>query len=279
MQGIDAHGSGWVPDSPDPRDFHYDGAAVCGPLSRLRPANANATDISLEEFIESDFVRRDRHSAAWACLAHLEYLHRRSLGHGLSASSGFLAHITGYLQSCSVFNAGTIRNTLKVIRRFGVPPSKLWDASQLPHEQRLHDPSLFAYSDHRSLVYFRLSGSADAGSSCVLRNIKAFLTAGFPIIFGVTVPASAADIHQIVYRQNTKPGAGYVLLAIGFDDRRGVIRFLGESELGWCQHGLLPYEMILADQCGDFWSCFQPELLNDDFRRPRLTGHNNSRAS
>ena len=138
-------GLGWVPDIPDPRDYDLSRGTVYKKLTQLKKPRKER-DVDLREFFPSAVDDQGlRHiSSIHACLGLIEYFHARSMGHVFDASSEFLHCMARRYAELKGSSGVGIRNTLKAIRRFGLPPHQLWSLGETEQsESRLLDPSLF----------------------------------------------------------------------------------------------------------------------------------------
>lgn len=280
-----AHGLGWVPDVPDYRDYAFTDQPIYKRLSRLRNAQP-AQDVDLREFFvtEADDQRNRPMSPVFACLGLVEYFHARAAGQTLDASPEFLYCMVKKLSRLTGNSGVGIRNTLKAIRRFGLPPELLWSTMD-PSDEAPRDPSLFAFArEYKSIRYFRLDFATYAASSgkgkrkrvkakyfeAVLRNVKSFLEAGFPVVFGFSVPSSVFSRGKIEYRRSESLLGGQAVLAVGYDEDNLIFRNSWGHDWGDAGYGRLPYRFLLNGYASDCWSALKPDWLTDDFRRPSV---------
>ena len=105
---------------------------------------------------------------------------------------------------------------------FGVPPEKYW-----PYVISKFDiePSAFLYSfgaNYKALKYYRLDPAGTTAAN-VLNNIKAFLAAGLPSMFGFTVHNSfyqAASTGKLPFPSSAGApiAGGHAVVVVGYDD-------------------------------------------------------------
>ncbi|HEY9691785.1 MAG TPA: C1 family peptidase [Oculatellaceae cyanobacterium] len=137
-----------------------------------------------------------RSCSAHATVALLEYFEKKkSEDRIVAASRRFLYKITRKLMHLEGDAGASLRNTLRAMVIFGVVPEEFWpyDINNFDEE-----PPAFCYSyaqNYKTVVYLRLD-SPNLLLKTVLAQIKIFLAAGFPSMFGLPVYLSfpKADI-------------------------------------------------------------------------------------
>lgn len=294
-------GYGWIPDLPDPRDYTVRHEEIAASLLRLQeigvvnlPDSVDLTkgeDDSAAYFTEIEDQGAMNSSTAFAVLNLIEYFERRILGHTFDGSPRFLYQVARNLRhghANRTWDTGVdLRTTLKSLCRIGVPPEQ-YCAYQSGVTDEL-DAFVYQLAQPRSDIrYFRLeypihhddSESADSGWAQIMR----FLSAGFPIAFGFSVPSSLTTHSEIHYRHaldNIRGGQAAV--AVGyrlhfFGRNHHAIRFRtswgqawGDSGLGWFSSHALRY---LAR---DFWTLISDDWANSPelhcpLHRPPNTG-------
>lgn len=220
---------------------------------------------------------------AFAGIALMEYFSNRSSGKYIDASSLFLYKVARNLMGIFGDVGASLRETLKAMILFGVPPEKYW-----PYQEELVDeePPAFCYSfaqNYQAIKYFRLD-YAGITRSILLAQIKAVLAAGFPCMFGFTIYSSAYE------DSNTKMGwipvpskidkviGGHAVVAVGYSDYEQVSRADGEepsqgailvrnswgTSWGRDGYGWLPYDYILHGLTANWWSLLKAEWFEQD---------------
>jgi C1A family cysteine protease len=275
---------GWQRDIPDHRDYSVTDGRVKELLALARApdvASAPAKVIDLREF--SPPLRDQRAlptSPSHACTALVEYFERRASGRYLRLSPMFLYKTTRRLLLRNGETGVDLRSTLKAIVRFGLPPEAYapYDVTTCDEE-----PGPFQFSsvmDFHSLHYVRLDAPPGMGDE-VLRNVKAFLTAGFACVCGFPVPTSMSDDGDVPFpRAVDSFRGGQAVLVIGFDDRRRIggipkgALIIGNSwgsRWGEDGYGWLPYEYVQRQLAVDFWTILKKEwLVSGELEGPRL---------
>lgn len=273
-------GLGWQPDLPDPRDFTLAHHAVREQFAHLpccvqTPQSADLrVDDRTQQFSTVDNQGTLNSSAAFACTALVEYFERRSLGRTFEGSALFLHEMTQKPGQSA--GASGIRSTIKALVRYGIPPEEF---------RPYTDTSIAAPSDLRLLgyssmlsdaVYFRIDPPRQH-PSLTLQAVKSIVAAGFPVIFGFSVPQSVTERADIMFR----PGfdsyrGGQTVLAVGFDDRRfgksdGALLFRNSWGTVWGDegYGWLPYAFVEHHCAADFWTLLRSEWLDpNEYDRP-----------
>ena len=228
-----------------------------------------------------------------SCSAHagaalVEYFARRYNNDDKLVSRRFLYKIARNLMGRHGDLGSSLRETIKAIALFGVPPEKYWHYDL---EQFDEEPTPFCYSfaqNYQALNYFRLDHQNVANDELLLR-IKIALAAGFPCVFGFTLHESVYDEFNFKRGYVPYPGksvdnlsrpdppiGGHALLTVGYHDlktlmhsnnprRRSKGAFLVRNSWGtsWGLNGYgwLPYDYVLQGLTSDWWSLIQLNWL------------------
>ena len=286
---------GWIPDLPDPRDYTPDHEEVRRLLAGLKPAPSRqktvptCLDLRGDDENPSAFFSavEDQHSlncsAVCAVLGIVEYFERRVRGQAFEGSMLFLYKMARKLRRTTGDCGVDLRTTFKALRRFGVPPYELWHSQPEQFDDEPHDVSLAGYArDYQHACYIRLD-ARDAISSRTksrdlnhalgsetLRTVKSFLSGGFPVAFGFSVPKSLPSDPNIPYRPSFDSfRGGQAVLAVGYDDQkdtspRGAILIRNSWGETWgdAGYGWLPYAYIKQGLASDFWTLLQKEWVD-----------------
>jgi C1A family cysteine protease len=284
MALFEPRGFGWLPSAPDFRDYLPNGPEAQQLFERLRSVGANPADavssIDLREyFVDVPDQLGLNSSVAHACAALVEYFERRAHGRLLRPSRLFLHQNALRLSGSTGQAAVELRIGLKSMVRFGAPHERYW-----PYDpQRLGaTPDAFLYSftaPYRSVTYVRLDARG-ASPAATLHMVRAFLAAGFPTVFGFSVPNSLTLDGDVPYRPTFDSIlGGQAVIAVGYDDRwlrgsRGalLVRSSWGAQWGHSGYGWLPYALVEEQLAQDFWTVLHSSWMDSgEFDLPQLT--------
>ena len=215
---------------------------------------------------------------AFAGVALLEYFARRTKDESTYVSPLFLYKVARNLMNSMDDVGASVRETMKAMAAFGVPPEKYWSYEE---EKFDIEPPAFCYSyaqSYKTLKYFRLD-RANIPKEILLFQIQAALAAGFPCIFGFTVYSSIykeenIDKGYIPYpRKGEQIAGGHTVVAVGYDNYKEIKHSDGKGKsigallirnswgIEWGQkgYGWLPYDYILKGLTADWWSLIKAE--------------------
>lgn len=208
---------------------------------------------------------------AQAVVTLVEYCLRKAVGGHTDFSRLFLYKVTRNLLGIVGDQGATLRETIKAMALFGVPPERYhpYVAARFDDE-----PSAFLYSfaqSFKALDYVRLDPQGASGAE-VLDAIRRSLAAGYPVAFGFTVFSSISYAADVPFpSMQDRPRGGHAVVIVGYDDEH---RVNGESvpsliiqnswgEL-WGEKGVgyLPYRYVEAGLACDFWSILKQDWLD-----------------
>jgi C1A family cysteine protease len=247
-------------------------------LERLPPVQQRPETVDWRSFFPPVEDQLDLAcGAAHACLALVCYFERRASGRPFDPSPMFVYNASRRLLGRSGNVETPLRTTAQAIVRFGVPSQRHW-----PYEPDLIDrqPDAFVYGaarDLHSLSYVRLDGRTQTPQNA-LRQVKSFLAAGFPSVFGFTVCSTLSSNALVPYPTvfDSAQG-GQAAVAVGYDDHRRVrsekgallVRISWGEDWGKKGYGWLPYRYVREQLAADFWTFLRPEWLDSgEFERP-----------
>ncbi|MEL6109613.1 MAG: hypothetical protein AAFU85_26695, partial [Planctomycetota bacterium] len=173
------------------------------------------------------------------------------------------------------------RTTLKALTKCGVPDAKYWAYERDRFDE---EPPALTYRIAKpmsGLRYFRIDRDPNATTQRdQWQTIASFLAAGFPILFGFSVPASLDQEATVHYR----PGldsirGGQMALAFGyrlnhFGKNQHALRFRSSWGTQWGDEGNgLISAGVFFRLARDFWTLIDPEWTRcDDLRTPLCVG-------
>lgn len=274
-------GMGWLPDLPDFRDLLPESDPIKKVLAKSQPlkaiAKAPPASADLRAWCSPIEDQGDLGSCtANAGVALFEYFERRAFGKHLDASRLFLYKVTRNLMGAKGDTGAELRDTMKAMVLFGVPPERYWPY----HITRFEDePSSFCYAfaqNYQAVKYYRLDPPGTAPSK-VLGDIKRFLAGNLPSMFGFSVyssmPGSGDGKGEIPYPgRGDKLEGGHAVVAVGYDDGKKIgkdkgallIRNSWGTEWGEKGYGWLPYSYLESGLADDFWTMVKAEYVDTD---------------
>ena len=129
-----------------------------------------------------------------AAVALLEYFEKRASGKFIDASRLFVYKTERDLLGSTGDTGAYLRTAMEALVLFGAPPERFWPYDGRPAAANPRyelEPTSFCYafaSNYQAIKYFRLDPPGVTPAQ-VLQNIKQYLAAGFPSIFGFPVAA------------------------------------------------------------------------------------------
>lgn len=283
MPTIHGLGMGWHRDLPDIRDYTGDSDSVREVLAKSASLK-NAT--AAKKLPPSVDLRQwcspiEDQGSLGSCTAHagvgmMEYYERRAFGRYLDASRLFLYKVTRNLLGVTGDDGAYLRDTMKAMVLFGVPPEKYWPYKV--NDFNL-EPTQFCYAfaqSYQAVKYYRLDPPSTS-PAVALNALKIRLAAGLPAMFGFSVyssmPGSGDGKGEIPFpgRGDTLEG-GHAVLAVGYDDAKkigkdkGAILIRNSWGVSWGEggYGWLPYAYVEAGLADDFWSMVKQEFVDTD---------------
>lgn len=272
---------GWHRDVPDHRDLtlrHAEIVAATAVLPALDGQHPESVDWR-EYCPPAEDQQQLATGSVHACIGMVQYFERRAHGRQVRPSRLFVYQNARRLLHCTGDSGVSLRATLKAIRRFGLPPERLWPYCM---ENLDCEPHAFAYSfgqETSTLGYLRIDARNLSGQS-VLESACALLAAGFCFALGFPV-AGALDASPHFAYPTLLDGneGGHAVLAVGYDDRlrirseRGafLVRNSWGVEWGDGGYGWLPYAYVREGLAADLWTLVRPDwLASGEFQRPHF---------
>jgi C1A family cysteine protease len=247
------------------------------PAADIASGGPESHFVDLREFFgEVDDQQNINCSPASACASLIEYFELRSHGRIVSPSRLYLYKSARKLARAPGDSGIDLRTVLKAMLRFGSPPDYLWPFDPSTYDQE-PDPYLHSFSaESKSIVYVRLDNPNTRGTA-TLKKVKAFLAAGFPVVFGFSLPSALSRVADIPYRPaHDAVYGGQAVVAVGFDDARmrttkGALLIRNSWGPGWGDNGYgwLPYGYVELQSAADFWTVLRPDWLESgEFSQP-----------
>lgn len=245
-------GLGWIPDTPDIRDGdHKLSVAALNELAVDVPSS-----VDLRRLMPPVWDQGSAGSCTGFAGAALHYYLQGSQDEQCFIPSPmFIYYNARLLYGATKYDIGaTIRDTMKVLNRWGVCKEQLW-----PYEQRkiTNAPPKTAYRDaekHQARAYRRLDRGVD--------SIRLAIATDRPVIFGFSVysgfisdEAESTGYIQIPHGESML--GGHATVAVGYldEEARLICRNSWGAEWGDSGYFYLPYDYI-ADSglSDDFWT-------------------------
>jgi C1A family cysteine protease len=275
-------GLGWHRDLPDTRDHTPDHPNVVGLLKRIKTDQDYAKSVPQVDLREYFPDVADQGvlnaSTAYACVALVEYYQRRTLGEIRGYSSLFLYKVTRHMLKVAGDSGADLRSTLKALVRFGLPPDSHGPKDSSDFDREPSALELGLADDFSSVNYVRLSPQNATGET-TLSVLKSFLAAGFPAVFGFSVPTSLSSAPDIPYRPlHDAFRGGMAAVVVGYDDLRMgstkgalLVRPSWGGAWGDGGYGWLPYSYVKQQLAVDFWTIMNSRWIRSgEFNRPSI---------
>ncbi len=283
---------GWLPDYPDLRDYTdktQDVKVLLEPTGLLPAARAGKrlkqrslpAAVDLREWCSAVEDQLNLGSCtAQAGAGILEYYERKAFGRHVEASRLFLYKVTRNLMKTKGDTGAYLRMTMGAMVLFGVPPEEYWPYTEGDAFDR--EPPAFCYAfaeNYKTIKYYRHDPPGTPADK-VLDEVKKYLAAGHPVMFGFTVYNSideaAADGRIPFPSSREKILGGHAVAAVGYDDKLRIKNVQsGQTALGallirnswgegWGEkgYGWLPYDYVLRGLAEDFWSVLKKEWVD-----------------
>jgi C1A family cysteine protease len=283
-------GLGWLPDVPKPNDYSPTHEAVAPLLGKTAAAphvaalkTAGARDIiaapsalPAKVDLRPWFSPIEDQGQLGSCTANaaaglLEYFERRTGGSYVDASRLFLYKAERDLLGWTGDTGAYLRTAMEALVLFGAVPERYWPYDGRPAGSNPRydvEPPAFCYafgSNYKAIKYFRLD-PAGASTAQVLANIKVFLAAGFPSMFGF--PVYSEYDHPlpgglVAYpAPNSHYRGGHANVVAGYDDNlmigadKGALLIRNSWGTSWANagYGWMSYKYVTQGLADDWWS-------------------------
>jgi C1A family cysteine protease len=278
---IHGRGMGWNPDVPDMRDYSKESDKVHRVLIKSAPVRAAAKkqpkSVDLRKWCSPIEDQKDLGSCtANAGAGMYEYFERRAFGKHVDVSRLFLYKATRELIGLKGDDGAYLRDTMKAMVLFGVPPEKYWPYNVAKFND---DPTTFCWAfaqNYQAVTYYRLDPpgtSPSAALAAIKKNLAADLVSMFGFSVYSSIPAVGDGKGEIPMPAtgDTLEG-GHAILAVGYDDTKKIGRSKGALLIrnswgtSWGDHGYgwLPYDYVEGGLADDFWSMVKGEFVDTD---------------
>ena len=273
---------GWLPDPPDFRDYTRRTKSISDMYKKLEvkaisDVKVHDQSVDLREWCSPIEDQGEFNS----CTAHagvglVEFFIKRAYGTDFEASPFFLYKVTRKLLDYEADKGAFLRDTMKTMALFGVPPE-----SYCVPEEINDEPSAFCYAlarNYQADKYYRLDPSGTSTDE-LLCHIKANLSLKLPSMFGFSTYTSIDEVSEdgkIPFPSESESFAeGHAVMAVGYDNileienqRNGkkttgalLIRNSWGTDWGDEGYGWLPYDYVLEGLTRDWWSLLSNEWI------------------
>lgn len=281
---------GWLPDLPDFRDYSEATTSINLMLEKAGVADPIAPTLPQQVDLRQWCSPIEDQGSLGSCTANagialVEYFQRRAFGKHIDASRLFLYKVTRNLLGWTGDTGAFLRDTMKALVLFGVPPEKNWPYKIADYEK---EPSAFCYAfaqNYQAIEYYRLDPQGSTPDD-VLNRLWANLAAGLPAMFGFTVYSSISQsssdgcIPFPVATENIE--GGHAVCAVGYDDNKvitnandgsfttGAFLIRNSWGTGWGEdgYGWLPYDYVRYGLATDWWSLLKNEWVDTGVFNP-----------
>ncbi len=239
---------GWIPDTPDHRDFLY---------SAIAPKFKIPTKVDLR-IEDSPIENQGRLGSctANALAGNLQFLEKVSGQNYKDLSRLFIYFNERAIEGTVNFDSGAmIRDGINVLAKYGVCPESSWpyDISRFTRK-----PTAACYKEglkRRITSYLRLQ---------TLPEMLNCLADGFPFVFGFTVYESFETLKVArtgiapMPKKSERALGGHAVMAVGYDQKqkRFIVRNSWGPEWGQAGYFTIPYA-YLESSASDFWTIRQ----------------------
>lgn len=272
-------GLGWLPDVPRHTDYTEAHPEIAPLLARtayatMAPAAAPALAVSVD--LSGRFSPVEDQGSLGSCTANaavglLEYFERRAFLTHIDASRLFVYKASRNLLGWTGDTGAYLRSAMGALTLFGAPPEKYWPYDGRPAASNPKfdvEPPAFCYAfgaNYQATKYFRLDPNG-ASAATTLANVRRFLAAGFPSMFGF--PVFSEFDNPLPGGLIAFPGptsqyrGGHAIVAVGYDDNKmvgvdkGALLVRNSWGTTWANagYGWLSYRYVTEGLAVDWWS-------------------------
>jgi C1A family cysteine protease len=274
-------GLGWRRDLPDFRDYTPNADEIkiildtSEPMKKAEDKLPKKTD--LREWC-SPIEDQDWLKSCTACagMGLIEYFQRRAFGKHIDGSRLFLYKVTRNLISAVGDSGAFLRDTMKAMVLFGIPPEEYWP--YIP-EKFDEEPPAFCYAfaqNYKAMRYFRIDPPGSMPNK-VLTNLKKFLASDLTVMFGFSTFSSMPKRYDgrsaiTVPIKGERLMGGHAVVAVGYDDNykigedKGAVLIRNSWGTKWGENGYgwLPYRYIELGLAVDFWSLVHADFVDTE---------------
>ncbi len=281
-------GTGWLPPLPDLRDFTDSEPEISKMAKKLGLSNLKEIKLPPNVDLRPWCSPVENQKSLGSCTAHaavgiVEYYQRRAFNKHIEGSRLFVYKTTRNLMQVTGDTGAWLRNAMGALTLCGVPDEKYWPYTDAKPDFD-DEPTSFVYAvadNFEAIRYFCHDPlGANVPGSKVLTNLKNYLAAGIPSMFGFWgFPSfNACDVQGGIPYPCPRERAqwGHAIVAVGYDDRKKIknndcnktttgallIRNSWGTAWGDKGYGWLPYDYVVNKLALDFWSLLTMEWVD-----------------
>ncbi len=283
---IERRGLGYLPDVPKAEDYtdqHPEVSTLLQTTAVGRAAGGPQT-VPTRVDLRRWFSSIEDQGALGSCTANaavalLEYFEKRASGVYIDASRLFVYKTERDLLGWTGDTGAYLRTAMEALVLFGAPPERFWPYDGRPASSNTRydvEPSAFCYAfgaSYQAIRYFRLDGPGTTPMQA-LANVKSYLAAGFPCIFGFPVypeydhPLPGALIAYPAPTSRSR--GGHANVAAGYDDNlmigndKGALLVRNSWGASWgdAGYGWLSYKYVTQSLANDWWTMISAKWVN-----------------
>jgi len=285
-----AMGSGWLPPTPDPRDYTDERPEIKKITKKLKLPKSTAEGfeplppkVDLRKWCSPVRDQGDilQSCTAFAGVGIIEYFEKRAFSKSPVASPQFLYKCTRDIRRVKGDTGAEIRDVMKALVLFGVPGETYcpYIMSEFDNEPT---PFLYAMAgNYKAGNYFCHDplGKPKRGKD-ILYSVKQYLAAGIPAMFGLGLPSPFTEVNikgAIPFCKKEVVFANHALVAVGYNDSLRIrsaspdvkptkgallVRNCKGPKWGRKGYGWLPYQYVLSKRARDFWSLLSVDWID-----------------
>jgi C1A family cysteine protease len=292
---------GWLPDIPSAKDYTETTPVIANMLAstglktRIQAitssggSTASAGTAAAPALVATVDLRQyfspiENQGQLGSCTANaavglVEYFEKKATGRHIDASRLFVYKATRNLLGWTGDTGAYLRSTMGALALFGAPPERYWPYDPHPAATNTKfdvEPTPFCYAfaeNYKSIKYLRLD-PANTTTTQLLANIKTYLAAGFPSMFGFPVYDEFMNVGTdgLVKYPSTSSHlyGGHAIVAIGYDDNKQIgsdrgallIRNSWGTNWGIQGNGWLSYKYVTEELAVDWWTVLSQNWVN-----------------
>ena len=256
---------GWLPDTPDARDYTRDTVMPFLRLTRAVGTDPLPVIVDLREGCSPV----EQQGRIGSCSAHaaagvVEFMQRRVHAKYVDMSRRFVYKMTRQRSGLSGDSGAALRETMKTLVDAGAPPEALWpyDVDRFDDEP---PAEVYAAAERwQALTYYTLDPPG-LSLDRVLDDLRRSIAAGIPAMFGFAVYGNWDRRSAVVPMPSSRDQqvGGHAVVCVGYDDTQDLLLFRNSwgTAFGDAGYGWLPYAYLLRGLVQDIWCVLTQEWV------------------